>query len=163
MKYNNFREYYLNQKKLDYFFINFFEGTPPYIQFDFERMDTLEKINDIIGQVKDYKEIVFKIFFWEPDNQMLYFVSGFGEKLEIIKSYSGKTTPGVGFVSQKQLNNSFFRTLLLCHYNKDFSRNPQLEIMPYCLVEREDSYQVFELYDDRGYNLFDIPKTRRIN
>lgn len=156
MKYNNWGDYYTKHEKLEYNFSGYFTNTPPYIQYSFEGMVLIDKINIIIEQVKDLQNMVVKIYYWEPDAQMDIFIHGFGEELKTIKSYKGKKLPGVGVVYLKQPNIPFLKTLLLCHYNNDFSRNPQLEIMPYYLVDTGGSYSVFELYDDRGYNLYKI-------
>lgn len=156
MQYDDFWKYYTSQTKLDYNFTIFFKQTPPYIQYDIEKMNIMEKIDNIIDQLNDFQKMVIKIYFWEPDDQMRFFTRGLGGEMEILKSYLGKKTPGVGIVYQTELNAAFLRTLLLCHFNKDFSRNPQLEIMPYCLVDNGSSYLVFELYDDRGYNIYNI-------
>lgn len=156
MKYNTFYDYYIHQKKMDYNFTEFFKDTPPYVQYDFEGMNLLDKIDVLANQIKGLFNIVFKIYFWESDDQMCCFANGLGENMEILKSYRGKKIPGVGIIYQTALDIPFLRTLLLCHFNKDHSRDPQLEIMPYCLGDDGSSYLVFELYDDRGYNLYTI-------
>lgn len=156
MKYNNFLEYYTKHEKLEYNFSGYFAHTPSYAQFDFEGKSLIEKINSVLERADNFQKMVVKIYYWEPDVQMCAFVQGFGEEINVIKSYKGRKLPGVGVVYLRRPNIPFLKTVLLCHYNNDFSLNPQLEIMPYCLVDTGCSYLVFELYDDRGYNLYEI-------
>ena len=147
-------DYFTNSTFLDVNYNKFYHGKQKYTNCNIESMSYDEKISTIETYFNDSNLIELKLYYWEPDCQIQQYIRIFNYDFISLKSYKGRTIPGVMLIQLKKLDIIFIRNLLFNHFNKDFSRNPYLDIRPYFLIQNQENQIVLEIYDDRGFNVF---------
>lgn len=147
-------DYFINSTLLDINYNKFYHGKQEYFNCNIESMSFNDKISTIETYFNDSNLIVLKLYYWESDCQITQYIRNFNYNYVSLKSYKGRTIPGVVLISLRKTDTIFIRNLLFNHFNKDFSRNPFLDIRPYFLVQNQASEIVLEVYDDRGFNVF---------
>jgi hypothetical protein len=79
------------------------------------------------------------------------------KNIELIKDYKGRTLPGILLIDIDKYNKTFIRNLLLCHFNSDFSIDPNLSIHPHFFIEYYNTnVTILDIYDDRGMYVFNL-------
>ena len=127
--------------------------------YSFETISFEEKMNLIEQYLDKQEEIILKVFFGEHHNDFLTYLSVYEPKnIELIKEYKGKSLPGIVNIYCNNYDKIFIRSLLLCHFNNDFSVNPKLKIHPHFLVKSNSSITILDIYDDRGMYVFEEKK-----
>lgn len=118
----------------------------------------LDKKLDFIGEffsLNIISGLTFKILFWEKDDNLTT-VMGL---LKIAKywlhtSYKNGEDPGVLYIDMNVFDESVFRQLLTYHFNYEMAKNPSLNIrVQFCLNE-ENKIKLFDVYDDRGFDVY---------
>lgn len=147
-------DYFVSCISLDTHFTRFYHGNPNYVNCDIESMSFDDKMNTIETYFKNSNYIEIKLYYWEPDGLIQQYIRNFNYDFLLLKSYKGRTKPGAVLISLRVMDVIFIRNLLFNHFNKDFSRNPYMEIRPYFLIQNQENVIVLEVYDDRGFNVF---------
>ncbi len=150
-------DYFISSPLLDINYNKFYHGKQKYFKHIIEYLNFDEKTSAIESYFNNSTFIKLKLYFWEPDCQILQYIKNFNCDFILLKSYKGRVKPGVVLISFKELDIVFIRNLLFNHFNKDFSRNPCLDIRPYFLIQNKTNNIVLEVYDDRGFNVFVEP------
>lgn len=151
---NNLYDYFVNDTLLDVNFAKFYHGKQNYLNCNIESLNFEDKINTIETYFNNSNLIEIKLYYWEPDSLIQQYIKNFNYEFLLLKSYKGRIKPGVVLISLKVMDTVLIRNLLFNHFNKDFSRNPYLDIRPYFLIRNQENEIVLEVYDDRGFNVF---------
>jgi len=152
MKYNNILDYFIFCKKMD-IGLSFFRKKNICVErVIFEKSEISEKMTEVERYIENIESIQIKLFYWEQDVSMKMYLSNFDLDFKDIKSYKGRTLPGIILIRMDHyFNKQFIKNLLLCHFNHDFSINPYLSVRPQILIQKNDKKNVIlDIYDDRG-------------
>jgi hypothetical protein len=118
-----------------------------------------KKIDFIVHKISEFefRKIVFKIIFWDDENRILDVINKKYDFDSIIssKQYKNGATPGVIFIEDSKLNVSFFRQILLLHFNFELAKDPCINMKLQIFFDFENDKDILlDIYDDRGFNVY---------
>ncbi len=127
--------------------------------FDLENISMNKKIDFIVHKISEFefRKIVFKIIFWDDENRILDVINKKYDFDSIIssKQYKNGATPGVIFIEDSKLNVSFFRQILLLHFNFELAKDPCINMKLQIFFDFENDKDILlDIYDDRGFNVY---------
>lgn len=127
-------------------------------RFDIESIGLKEKIDFITHLLLSFKSVLsltYKIQFWEKDSIVQSLIESNKEKIvEIVTSYKNGEMPGVLFIDEKTIDETFLRTLLMNHFNHEMGKDPSLNIRVQICVNHEKYITLLDIYDDRGFDIY---------
>lgn len=130
-------------------------------RFDLEKLEFKFKadfIINLISSLNDIKGITCKILFWEDDLKVEKFINLYHQNKAYTKtkSYKNGKKPGIVFIDDISINESFLKLLLNSHFNFELAKEPSQNIRIQICVNLEKYIMLFDIYDDRGFFLYYI-------
>lgn len=130
-------------------------------RFDIQKIQHRAKlnfINDLIDSTNAVS-ITYKILFWEKSCKIIE-LPLFGEesKYLIRNEYNGGEFPGIVFLDSCKVNKDLLFNLLTNHFNYEQAKDPGLNIRLQIYIEYNCNAQLFDIYDDRGFDLYYLMK-----
>jgi len=109
---------------------------------------------------KIVKNITYKLIYWEKNEIISEFIkNNTKSEFKITSLYRNGELPGVLFINEKGIDENFFNTLLMNHFNYEMAESPSLNLRVQLFIHHDDLLTLLDIYDDRGVNVFLINKS----
>lgn len=126
-------------------------------RFDLEPIELEARLDFIIQLLLSFKSVVgltYKILFWEKNNFLQSFFEFNQKKYSIVTPYQNGELPGVIFLDEDVLDQSFIKSLLIIHFNYEMAKDPSLNLRVQLCVNHEKYITLLDIYDDRGFDIY---------
>jgi hypothetical protein len=135
-------------------------------RIDIENIKPSEKVEMVIFLISSYKTakaLTYKILFWEEDKKIEdFFKFSFPNKrYKKTISYKNGKKAGVIYVEDIKIDFLFLEELLNNHFNFELAKEPSQNIRIQLIINFEYFNILFDIYDDRGLNIFHIPVSKK--
>lgn len=130
-------------------------------QFDLEQTRFSRRSTLIISLLQSFiatSGVIYKILFWEKDKTIEEFLKINSPYMaySLITSYKNGKLPGIVFLEGKSIDVKFLKSLLDQQFNYEMAIDPSINIRVQICINDPKVTTVFDIYDDRGFNLFFI-------
>lgn len=116
---------------------------------------TIDFITRLLLSFKSVLSLTYKILFWEKDSVVQRLIESNEQKIfEIGTSYKNGEAPGVIFIDDGTLDETFLSTLLINHFNYEMAKDPALNLRVQICVNHENYITLLDIYDDRGFDIY---------
>ena len=131
-------------------------------RYDLESLKINDKILFIFEAFiknKDVRGITYNLLYWEKDGLIKGFLdSKKKENYLIFRNYSGEAIPGEILLDQKEIEFSFFQSLLINHFNHELALEPSINLRVQICINYKNKYLLLDIYDDRGFDIYYSPQ-----
>ena len=126
-------------------------------RFDLEPVVLTHKVDFVIQLLLSFnlvEGVTYKILFWEQTNLIKDLIEYSRKKHQFAAVYEGSQLPGVVFIDEKVLDESFCKRLLVNHFNYEMAEDPSLNLRVYICVNHSHYITLLDIYDDRGLDIY---------
>ena len=126
-------------------------------RFDIEPVTLAHKLDFVVALLSSFQTIrglTYKILFWDRIGSIKDLMASSRKRYQLSSLYEGDEHPGVIFVDEESLDDSFCKRLLVNHFNYEIAKAPSLNLRIQLCVNHSHYITLLDIYDDRGFDIY---------
>jgi hypothetical protein len=108
-------------------------------------------LSNYIQNIKDVLDVTYRILSWEDINSLEEILK---DKLYYKIDYRNGKRPGKIVLKEVNIDFNFLQNILVSHFNYELALEPSVNIRPQILIRTSKYSIVFDIYDDRGVDVY---------